>query len=148
MCFSPPSLSRSNFYSNGKSQVYFTFRPVGRRFLWRLKSFARSRFRSRHSLTARFQIRAEFRRAFHVVRTHGRSGGVTKPSPANPVLLAKPPWRIATNSPPSWRYASSRTVETAAAVNKAKAVCDQPFFRLGGDDSLDLDLLVVCVCYI
>ena len=38
----------------------------------------RSRSRSRHSLTARFQIRAEFRRAFHVVRTHGRSGGANE----------------------------------------------------------------------
>ena len=38
----------------------------------------RSRSRLRHSLAARFQVRAEFRRTFHGVRTHGRSGGANE----------------------------------------------------------------------
>ena len=98
----------------------------------------RSRSRSRHSLTARFQIRAEFRRAFHVVRTHGRSGGAhetvtrefrsSRQAPHGGLRRNR---QVGVGALRNGRDCGSREQsQGGSAINL--------FFRLGGDDSLDL----------
>ena len=98
----------------------------------------RSRSRSRHSLTARFQIRAEFRRAFHGVRTHGRSGGAhetftrkfrsSRQAPHGGLRRNR---QVGVGALRNGRDCGSREQsQGGSAINL--------FFRLGGDDSLDL----------
>ena len=98
----------------------------------------RSRSRSRHSLTARFQIRAEFRRAFHVVRTHGRSGGAhetvtrefrsSRQAPHGGLRRNR---QVGVGALRNGRECGSREQsQGGSAINL--------FFRLCGDDSLDL----------
>ena len=73
---------------------------------------------------------------------------LTKPSPANSVLLAKPPMEDC-DGIVKLALALFATVETAAAVNKAKAALRSTFSSaLAVTTVWTFDLLVVCVCYI
>ena len=73
---------------------------------------------------------------------------LTKPSPANSVLLAKPPMEDC-DGIVKLALALFATVETAAAVNKDMAALRSTFSSdLAVTTVWTFDLLVVCVCYI